>query len=47
MRNLISTLLFLIVTISFAGCANSGYSPDQQRDHAREAQDELSSEVKK
>ena len=48
MRNLISILLFLLITITSAGCANtSGYSPGQQRDHAREAQGELSSEVQK
>ncbi len=49
MRNFISILFCLVIALAVPGCAQppgkASNSPDEQRSHAREAQDELSSAV--
>lgn len=51
MRKSISFLFFLLVAFGLSACAKqpvkAGPAPDEQRSHAKGAQDELSSEVHK
>jgi len=51
MRKQISILLVLLAAIALSACAkppvNQGANQEQQRSHAHQAQDELSSEVHK
>ena len=51
MRKSISVLFILFVALGLSACAKppvqQGASQEQQRSHAHEAQDELSSEVHK
>ncbi len=47
MRKSVSILLLMFITLGLSACAKPSASQDEQRSHAKGAQDELSSEVHK